>query len=304
MKKVYIIILHFKGKDNTLACLESCQKIASDGFEFKLVVVDNNSGDNIARLLKDRFSRIQVIKNRKNFGYAKGNNIGLQYALKHGADYCLILNNDTIVSKSLLVQLIKVMENNQQVGIVSPKIFFASGYEFHKNRYKKNERGKVLWYAGGLIDWDNIITTHRGIDEVDKGKYNQTEETGFCTGCCMLIKNTVLNKIGLFDEKYFLYWEDVDLCQKAKLAGFKTFFCSQTYIYHKNAGSSAVGSNLQDYYQTRNRLLFGMRYARVRVKVSLFKESIYRLVSGREWEKKGIIDFYINNFKQGRFKNV
>ncbi|GAG55887.1 unnamed protein product, partial [marine sediment metagenome] len=160
----------------------------------------------------------------------------------------------------------------------------------------------VIWYAGSRMDWENVLASHRGVDEVDIGRYQRMEETDFATGCCMLVKREVFEKIGLFDKKYFLYWEDNDFSQRAKKAGFKVYFAPEAVIWHKNAGSSKSGSFLHDYYLTRNRLLFAFKYASLRAKIALIKESIIKLFKGRKWEKKGIIDFYLGRFGKGGWK--
>ena len=98
-----------------------------------------------------------------NSGFSGGHNVGIKHALKNGAEYVIILNNDTYVAKELLKELISVMERDESIGIAVPKIYFASGYEYHKDRYTKAEKGKVFWYGGGIIDWDNMYQSHRGV---------------------------------------------------------------------------------------------------------------------------------------------
>ncbi len=303
MKTVYIIILHYSNLKDTLACIDSCLKLKTGNFNLKIILVDNNPGVDLkGKIAKKILQKIEIIVNKKNYGFAQGNNIGIKRAMEKRADYLLILNNDTVVDKNLLIQLFKVLEKNQHINIVSPKIYFAPGYEFHKERYNDQEKGKVIWYAGGHIDWNNIYASHLGVNEVDRGQYDRLKLTDFATGCCMLVKKEVFSKTGFFNQKYFLYWEDVAFCQKAKQAGFSSYYCPQGFIYHKNAVSSSVGSELQDYYQTRNRLLFGWHYAGLRVKLNLVKQSLLRLFKGRKWEKRGIVDFYRANFGKGSFK--
>jgi len=164
--------------------------------------------------------------------------------------------------------------------------------------------GKVFWYAGGEMDWKNVIGHHRGVDEVDHGQYDDISETGYVSGCCMLLTKKLLEKVGGFDKKYFLYYEDNDLSQRSKRKGFKILYAPKAVIWHKNAGSAGgSGSPLQDYYITRNRMLFGMRYAPLRSKVALVRESIRLLLSGRKWQKAGIADFYKRRFGKGSYKN-
>lgn len=297
MKKVFVVVLHYKGKEFTRECLLSLKKIEAANFSIKVVVVDNNSPEPIDNLKKE-FKEIVFIKNRKNFGFAEGNNVGIRLALKEQADCVLILNNDTIVDKNLLIQLIAATES-ERVGIVAPKIYFAPGYEYHRARYKPNEQGKVFWYTGGKVDWRNILCSHRGVDEVDKGQYDKQIETDFVSGCTMLIKREVLEKIGLFDKRYFLYLEDVEFCQRAKKSGFKIIYQPKAKVWHFNAGSSQVGGPLHDYFITRNRLIFGMKYASWRTKFNLVRESFKLLITGRLWQKIAVKDYFFRKFGQG-----
>ncbi len=303
MKHVVISLLNFNGLKNTLACLASLNNIKINNFKLTIVVVNNLSKEEFDLKINSLGGiPLVVIKNSKNLGFSGGNNVAIKYALENGADYVLILNNDTYVDKNFLEELLKVGEQDNKVGILVPKIYFAPGFEYHKNRYSKDERGRVFWYAGGEMDWPNVIGIHRGVDEVDSGQYNKTEETEIATGCCVLVKKDVFENIGMFDDKYFLYYEDADLCLRAKMKGFKIMYVPKSIIWHKNAGSAGgSGSVLQDYYITRNRLLFGFRYAQYRSKFALFRESLSLLFRGRPWQKRGIIDFYLGRFGKGSY---
>ncbi len=298
MRRVGIVILHFSHKDLTSKCLDSVAKLQISGFELQTIVVNNNPKENLSSL-KEKFPKITLLESPKNLGFAGGNNLGIKKALKNKADFILILNNDTLLDKNLLVSLLKTAESKKQSGIIAPKIYFAPDHEFHHDRYQTQERGKVIWYAGGLIDWQNIICSHRGVDEVDHGQYDMLSETDFASGCAMFVKKEVFNQIGLIAEDYFLYMEDVDFCQRAKEAGFKIFYEPKAKLWHINAGSSAVGSELQDYYLGRNRLIFGLRYASLKTKLCLIKESLFLLYKGRVWQKTAIKDFYLRKFSQG-----
>ena len=301
MKKVAIVILHFINQKLTSNCLESVKELNTKDLILKTIIVNNNPKENLESL-KKRFSGFVFLNTGVNLGFAEGNNVGIRKAIQDGADYVFVVNNDTILDKDLLVRITKVATLNIQSGIIAPKIYFAPGYEYHKVRYKESERGKVFWYAGGIIDWQNILVSHRGVDEVDCGQYNKETETDFTSGCAMFVGREVFEKIGLFDKRYFLYLEDVDFCQRAKKAGFKVVYTPKAKLWHANAGSSAVGGSLQDYYLTRNRMLFGTRYAPWRTKLALFKESIGLLFTGRQWQKAGIRDFYLRKFGKGSYE--
>ncbi len=301
MNKIAIVILNWNNIADTLECIRSVHKLQGVAdYTLQIVVVDNGSSQSINKLKKEK--EITLIHNKKNLGFAGGNNVGIKCALENGADYVMILNNDTVVNEDLVVQLIKVADLHKDAGILSPKIYFAPGFEFHKDRYEKDEQGKVIWYAGGIMDWDNVLGSNRGVDEVDIGRYNKIEETDFATGACILIKRQVLEGVGFFDEKYFMYLEDADLALRAKKAGWKVLYVPNSHLWHKVAGSSGIGSNLNDYFITRNRMLFGLRYASIRAKFALFRESAKLLLFGREWQRQGVIDFYLGKFGKGSWK--
>ena len=310
--KIFVIILNWNNQDLILACLQSLQKIKHPPqSQVSILVADNGSSDDSVEEIKRAFPKVLILENKKNLGYAEGNNRGMEYALERGADYLLVLNNDIEVDEDFLVQLIstiggsasggKVARKGKGVGIVSPKIYFAPGYELHKERYRKEERGKVIWYAGGMIDWDNILSPHRGVDELDKGQYDRMIETDYASGSCLLIKKEVLEEVGFFDSKLCMYWEDTDLSQRARMAGWRVLYVPQAKIWHKVSSSSGIGSGLNDYYLTRNRLIFGFRYARLRTKFALFRDSIRILLKGRQWERIGVRDFYLMRFGKGSY---
>jgi GT2 family glycosyltransferase len=303
MLSVYVSIINFNGNDNTLDCLRSLEKLHLADYLLHVVVIDNGS-ENKFIIPENSFTKLSltVLRNENNIGFAGGHNMGVSYALAHDADYVMILNNDTVVDKNILTELLKVIKKDKLAGIVTPKIYFAPGFEFHKDRYRKRELGNVFWYAGGIMDWDNVIGLHRGVNEVDKGQYDMPEATNFASGCCMLIKSEVFKKVGLFDQRYFLYYEDSDFNLRTKNVGYSIRYTPKAVIWHKNAGSAGgSGSELQDYYITRNRLLFGMQYAPWRTKFALLRESLRLFVTGREWQKKGILDFYFKKFGKGSF---
>jgi len=300
--KLFTIILEYQNPRLTLETITSLKKaVLPSGWTNEIVIVDNSPvpDGSLAQGLKKYRKKIKLISTLQNTGFAKGNNLGIKYGLKHKADAFLLLNNDVEVDQRFLVYLLAALK--QGADIVTPKIYFAPNYEFHKSRYRPSQRGKVIWYAGGDFDWDNVYSRHIGIDEVDQGQFNQLKEIEFANFCSVLIKKEVFNQIGLLDEQYFLYWEDGDFSVRAKRAGFRLVYQPQSRIWHKNSGSSGAGSKLHDYYLTRNRLLFGFKYSRWRTRLALIRESIKKLFIGRPGEKKGVIDFYLRRFGKGEF---
>lgn len=303
MRKIYISVLNFNNRENTIECLKSLQKVNFGNYEVNVVVEDNASSEALRITEKDfKDLNLKIIYNKENLGFSGGHNVGIKYALSKNADYIVILNNDILLDKNFLQELVETAEK-KDAGIVCSKIYFAPGFEFHKGKYSEKELGKVFWYAGGLIDWANVIAKHRGVDEVDKGQYDVEEETDFATGCCMMVRANVFKKIGLLDDSYFLYYEDSDFSQRAKLSGFKIYYSPKSILWHKNAASAGgPGSPLQDYFITRNRLVFGIKYAPFRAKLALIRESIETVFKGRKFQRKGIIDFYLRRLGKGSYR--
>jgi GT2 family glycosyltransferase len=302
-KKVFISIIDYNGKKNTIQCLKSIDKITTGDYEVSVVVIDNASKDTLVENeLKTESIPVKLITSKVNLGFSGGHNVGMQYAIDKGADYVLLLNNDTEVEKNFLIELLKVAESDAKIGAVGSKIYFFKGHEFHKDRYKEKDLGKIFWYAGGINDWNNVYGLHRGVDEVDNGQYDTVEETDFASGCSVLLNAKVLEEVGLFDDRYFLYYEDGDLQERIKRAGYKIYYAPKSVLWHINAASAGgSGSPLQDYYISRNRMLFGFLYAPQRTKFALLRESIKIMLTGREWQKKGVRDFYLKKFGKGSY---
>jgi GT2 family glycosyltransferase len=213
-----------------------------------------------------------------------------------------LINNDVIVDSDFLKNLVK---NTQKYQLLAPKIYFAPGYEYHADRYKSKEKGHVIWFAGGQMDWNNIYGSHIGVDEVDHGQRDTVnDQVDFLTGCCLLVNRQVFEKIGFLDDDFFMYLEDADFCQRAKRNNFKLAYIPTSKIWHINAGSSKSGGDLQNYFITRNRLLFGFRYARFKTKLALIKESFFQLTNSKisKWQKTGIIDFYTRKLGKGSWQ--
>lgn len=290
--KVVTVVLSFNSRKYIEDCLRSLK-----GNE--VVVVDAGSTDGSSEFIAEKFPELKLIVVKENLGYAGGNNLGIKYALESGADLIWVVNPDIVIAPDALSEAMKAMTDN--VAVVASKVYFAAGFEFHKEKYKKNDLGKVIWYAGADNDWDNVYAKHWGINEVDKGQFNKKKEIGYATGSSMLLRSEVLKKTGLIDEKYFMYYEENDLCQRIKKAGYKLIYAPQSIVRHKVGQAAGIGSGLADYYIARNRMLFGMRWAPWRSKFALIRESVKLLFTGRPWQKIGIRDFYLGKFGKGSY---
>jgi GT2 family glycosyltransferase len=287
MKKVAVILVNFHSEVDLAEVIPSVEEsLVPKGFERKVIVVDNASRDEgwgkVQKIAKP-FNDIHLIRSLQNTGFAGGNNLGIMWAKRWGAEYFLLLNVDTKVKKDFLVELVRAVQKDGKIGLAASKIYFYPGYEFHKDRYQKSDLGKVIWYGGGLIDWNNMVGFHRFVNEIDEGQLgDKVEETEFATGCSMFITKEVIEKVGLLDEKIFFSWEDVDYSIRARKMGFEIAYVPGSIVWHKNANTSGgAGSPVQDFYQTRNRLIVGLRYASWKVKILL----LWLLLRTANWNR-------------------
>lgn len=244
--EIYIIILNWNGWQDTVECVESCRKLNYPNF--RILIVDNGSTDCSEAILRERFPDIEIISTGENLGFAGGNNFGIKYVIKKGADYIWLLNNDTIVNAETLSALVEIANLDRKIGIVGSKIYYF-------------DNPTKIWFAGGYINWDLGITEHFGIKEFDRGQYEVIKEVDFITGCSLLIKKEVIEKIGLMEEDYFLYYEDVEWCIRAQRAGYKTVYVPKSMLWHKvSASGGGTESPLVLYYNCRNSMFFYKRY--------------------------------------------
>ena len=242
--KVSIVILNWNGWEDTVECLESLRKITYPNYE--VIVIDNGSKGDDARILGEKFgSYINLIQNDKNYGFAKGCNIGIKDALTRGADYVLLLNNDTVVVPDFLEELVKVAQNNAKAGIVGGKIYH-------------HENPEMIWFAGGFINYWTGVTPVRGQAQVDYGQFEDVCKVDWIVGCLMFISRDVLLTVGMLDDRFFFGWEDVDLCVRATRNGFKVLFAPGSRIWHKalHPGKSKRLAGLPVYYATKGHFIF------------------------------------------------
>jgi GT2 family glycosyltransferase len=278
-EKVGLIVINFLGSKDTGELLESLDKI-KEVDRIKVYLIQYGTDCDIKNL-DDHNYPVQLIFSADNLGFAGMNNLGLKEALKDGMDYLILLNNDTTVDENFLAPLISSLKDDE-VGIVSPMIYFYPGCEFHKDSYTKKEQGKVIWYGGGVIDWQNMMIFHKYVDELDRGQLDHNALTDFATGCCMAMRASLLDKIGLMPDKYFMYLEDVDWCMMAKKNGFQIKVIEESKIFHKNASSTGgSGSEMHEYYQTRNRIIFTMKHAPTTSKIAVVRQALGDWRNGR-----------------------
>lgn len=249
--KVAIIVLNWRRPSDTLACLESLAQIVYPNAQ--IIVVDNASGDDSVPLIRGRFPDATVIENSDNLGYAEGNNVGIRYALQHRPDYVCVLNNDTLVAPDFLGALVSEAERDPDIGMVGPKMYFF-------------EPPDMIYAAGSMVDWQNGILIHRGIwqhETPGQQIYSEKSETvDFIVGCGVLIRRQVIDQIGMLDSRYYLNFEDVDWCLRARQAGFQVRYTPKAILWHRVSASLGQNSARNTYYTTRNSLLLFHTYLR------------------------------------------
>ncbi len=238
--RVFIIVLNWNRYRDTLECVNSLRKVAYTNYE--IVIVDNGSTDGSEEILRKSFPDIKLIQTGENLGFAEGNNVGIRYALDNGADYTLILNNDTAVDAGFITELVNAAESDKAIGILSSKIYFY-------------DRPDILWYAGAVLNLKTGKSVHRGYNEKDAGQYDAMRETDRACGCSMMISRKACEAVGLMDAEYFCYGEEVDWSLRAKNAGYKVVFVPGSKVWHKiSSASGGAGTGFYLYYSVRNHL--------------------------------------------------
>jgi GT2 family glycosyltransferase len=239
--KVIIVILNWNGYKDTIECIDSINRIRYNNY--KIVVVDNGSNTNEIDNAIKLFPNIEIIKSENNLGFSGGNNLGIRSAFKNNAEFILLLNNDTIVEPDFLTRLIEKTSVSETIGILTPKILYFSNPD-------------LIWSAGCKIS--KLRSSGFPLSYNKYKSYSNVDKYCTCaTGCCMLIRRDVFNKIGFLDEKYFLYLEDTDYSYRAINAGFKIYYVSDSIIYHKVSSTTKKNNSyLPIYYSIRNRLYF------------------------------------------------
>lgn len=272
--KVSVVVLNYNGLEHLETCLSSLMRQTYD--EFQIIVSDNGSTDGSVDYIKKNFPGVKVLENGENLGFARGNNLAIEMAIRDGAEFIALLNNDTEVHEDWIKEMVKVLEGDRGIGACASKMLLFD------NRDVLNSGGGAVNYVGHA--WPE------GLLEKDAGQYMKREIDLACAGAFM-VKAKVLREVGLFDEDYFIYAEDTDLSWRIRLAGYKIYYVPDAVVYHKYTASF---DNKDKYYLLeRNRLATILKNysARTLILVSpgmLFAEVaalFYALITGWFWRK-------------------
>ncbi|KAA6431522.1 glycosyltransferase family 2 protein [Dyadobacter flavalbus] len=241
MKKVSIVTVNFNQPLVTEDLLKSLAEVNTYP-DLEIIVVDNGSKVNVVPEWQSRYKDIIFIRSEINTGFAGGNNIGIQHAT---GDYLFLINNDTEVTADLIGKLVEKMESNPKIGMISPKIHYF-------------DQPGMLQYTGYTpMNYFTARNACIGQFEEDRGQYDSLSGvTGYAHGAAMMIRREALQKAGVMSENYFLYYEELDWCERIRKAGYEIHVDLSALIYHKESVSVGKRTALKEFFMNRNRILF------------------------------------------------
>ncbi|MDB5012889.1 MAG: glycosyltransferase family 2 protein, partial [Daejeonella sp.] len=241
MSLVSIITVNYNHNHITEELLDSIY-LHNQYSAIEIIVVDNGSSVNPVPAWGIKYPSVCFIRSDTNLGFAGGNNLGIKSA---GGDFLFLVNNDTEFTSGLIEQLFLTMSSHKQIGILSPKIRYF-------------QKPELLQYAGFTeMNYYTARNSCIGQFEKDINQYDfLSGKTGYAHGAAMFIRKTAMEKAGLMSENFFLYYEEIDWCEKFKNAGFEIWVDLKAIIYHKESVSVGEKSALKEYFMNRNRILF------------------------------------------------
>ena len=223
---IKILILNWNGEKIINECLSSLQNINYNNYSID--VIDNGSSDDSINVITNNYNKVNIHKINRNVGYSRGYNIIFKKLKDENFDYYLLLNNDVYVNKNILKELNDAVSEFGENNIYGSKINYSS------------DESKI-WYAGGYLNKFLGLAHHIGINKYEDNIKYKTNKTDYVSGCCMLIKKELINKLDGFNARFKMYYEDVDLCYRAGKLGLHCFFIENALAYHKV--SYSIGNN-------------------------------------------------------------
>lgn len=232
---VFVVVLNWNGLADTLECLESVSRLRYP--DVSVVVVDNGSAGSEADRIQAAFPNALLLRNSENTGFARGSNLGIKHALSRGAEYVWLLNNDTVVDPDAMTELVAIGEACPRIGLLSPVVY---DYPF----------GGAVQFCGGMLD--RAEATYGLFRSLDSARAAPDPGTVVLWGTALLLKREVIGKVGMLDERYFAYHEDVDYCVRAIEAGFETRIVFGAAVAHRGGRSMGDKAPVREYLMVRN----------------------------------------------------
>lgn len=255
---VTVVVLNFNGGEDVLRCLESIRESDIEGGRVLTVVVDNDSRDDSLVRVEGEFPEAQILRNSTNLGYCEGNNVGIRFALESGSSFVLLINDDATLLPGALQEMVEPLERDPSIGIVGPKILLDP------------ERDRV-WSAGGGFFFRANVLSLIGHGEADQGQFDESREVAFVPGCALLVRSEVFQEVGLLDPHYFAYFEDADLCYRAREKGVRIWYEASARVLHKVSASTGGGiSPARKYLMGLNSVRFLRRHGTLWMWLSFF----------------------------------
>jgi GT2 family glycosyltransferase len=286
---LYVIVLNNNNLDDTLACLSSLYH--NDYQNFHVILLDYGSSDNTIQAVHAAYHKVQIVPLADNLGYAGNNNVGVRMALKQGAEWIFILNNDTVLDPFCLSRLVEAGDSDVRVGMVGPLV-----YHF--------DEPNIIQSAGGELGkyWRSI---HLGMNEVDQGQFKTVRAVEWLSGCAILVRSTLVEQAGALDADYFLYWEETEWCIRVSRAGWKILHAPNAKLWHKGVKRNYDPRPYVTYYMTRNYLFTLTKHkAPFLIRLYAFGEILRTLLSWSikpRWRNRrdhryamwrGVVDFF------------
>jgi GT2 family glycosyltransferase len=261
---VVTVILNTNRRDDTLAVLDSISR--SDYPNHKVIVLDNASTDGSVEAIQAVFPAVSIIMLERNLGYAGNNNVGIEAALKQGADWVFVLNEDTILAPDCISRLVEAGSEQDRVGIVGPMVYH-------------NNEPNVIQSAGGQID-HSWRARHLGQNEPDRGQFSATHTVDWISGCAIMVRRAVIEQIGALDTRFFYYWEETEWCLRASERDWMILHVPQAKLWHKGVQRDYRPGPSVTYYSTRNRfLLLAKHHAPLRAWLVAWVRTLSTLIS-------------------------
>ncbi len=247
-----VIVLNFNGERVLRKCLDSVFNLNNSHDSYEVIVVDNASQDLSRKILEEYSNKknLKIVYSSDNLGFSKGNNLGIKHAK---GEYIALLNNDCTTSQDWLTELIKTAEGDRKIFAVSSKLLLGEAEE--KKSAKIQNAGTTVFQDGYGRDRGAVIGKGKQDYELDKNQYNKEEEVYAACAAAVLYRKDVLEKIGFLDESFFMYYEDVEISERARLSGYKSVFCPKAEVRHLHAYSSKEWSPFFLYHTEKGRLL-------------------------------------------------
>lgn len=296
--KVSLILLNWNRADDTIECLRSLQGVRYENLD--VILVDNGSTDGSVDKIAKLFPSLHIIKNGRNLGFAGGCNVGIMDAIRHGADLICLLNNDTVADSDFVREMVAVAGENPSIGVLGSKIYYY-------------DRRELIWFGDPIFNPLTGRAKDRSFHRIERNDSIEPHDVTFVSGCSMMVRREMIDRVGLLDERFFCYGEEIDWCIRAKRAGFRIILVPKSRVYHKvSMTTGGRNQGITMYYRIRNylflikkhyplhpRLLNALREILIIMwhMAALFRLNINKL-EGIRFTLLGVKDYYRGVFGQ------